>query len=154
MNKEFKDAAAAAKNSLGNLMKVKPVTINGKLPNNIPEKGIYLFSNDEGHLYVGRTNRIRARLLEHSHNSHQSASFAFRIAREVTGEKKASYKVKGSRAKLLKKPKFRKEFDKARKEIRDMKIRYIEEDCPIRQALLEIYVHLELKTKHNDFDNH
>ena len=33
-----------------------------ELPGDIPKCGIYLFSEGEKHLYVGRTNRLRERL--------------------------------------------------------------------------------------------
>jgi hypothetical protein len=35
-----------------------------------------------------------------------------------------------------------------------MELRYIEENNPLRQALLEIYVSFVLKTPYNDFDTH
>ena len=35
-----------------------------------------------------------------------------------------------------------------------MDVRFVAEADPIRQALLEMYVALEMKTKYNDFDNH
>ena len=35
-----------------------------------------------------------------------------------------------------------------------MKIRFVEETDPVRQALLEIYVATVLETPYNDFDNH
>ncbi len=35
-----------------------------------------------------------------------------------------------------------------------MDIRVVEETNPNRQALLEMYVSIALKTLHNDFDNH
>jgi hypothetical protein len=35
-----------------------------------------------------------------------------------------------------------------------MKVRYVQEDDPLRQALLEIYVAIATKAKRNDFDTH
>jgi hypothetical protein len=35
-----------------------------------------------------------------------------------------------------------------------MDVRYVEETDPLRQALLEIYVSIILKTPYNDFDTH
>jgi hypothetical protein len=35
-----------------------------------------------------------------------------------------------------------------------MDLRFVEESDPTRQALLEIYVAVTLKTPFNDFDNH
>jgi hypothetical protein len=45
-------------------------------------------------------------------------------------------------------------FAEAKARIREMELRYVEEGDPVRQALLEVYVALAVKTKHNDFDNH
>jgi len=35
-----------------------------------------------------------------------------------------------------------------------MDVRFIEEENPIKQALLEIYVAFEVKAEYNDFDTH
>jgi hypothetical protein len=35
-----------------------------------------------------------------------------------------------------------------------MNLRFVEENDPVRQALLEIYVAVTLNTPYNDFDNH
>jgi hypothetical protein len=49
---------------------------------------------------------------------------------------------------------FKSAFDKAKKRITSMDIRFVEESDPTRQALLEIYTATVLKTPYNDFDNH
>ena len=51
-------------------------------------------------------------------------------------------------------PEFRACYDKAKKQIRTMHIRYVAEDDPIKQALLEIYVAVITRARHNDFDTH
>jgi hypothetical protein len=45
-------------------------------------------------------------------------------------------------------------FKAAKQQIGSMKIRYVAQTHSVRQALLEIYIAVALKTKHNDFDNH
>ena len=45
-------------------------------------------------------------------------------------------------------------FDSAKARIRNMDLRFVEENNPVRQALLEIYVAEVLGTPYNDFDNH
>ncbi|HPW21811.1 MAG TPA: hypothetical protein PLE61_13475 [Vicinamibacterales bacterium] len=51
-------------------------------------------------------------------------------------------------------PQFAQAFAQAKTRVWAMDIRYIQEDDPTRQALLEIYVATVLKTPFNDFDTH
>ena len=81
------------------------------------------------------------------------ATFAFRIARLETGIK-ASYKSEGSRDELEKDPIFGPAFVAAKARIRGMDLRFVEEQDPTRQALLEIYAATVLETPFNDFENH
>src|SRR6266540_257222 len=129
------------------------------LPRGIPARGapgVYLFSEGDQHLYVGRTNRLRERLLEHGRPSsrHDGAPFAFLLAREKTVRTIASYKKNGSRRDLEGDPQFADAFMAAKRRVRAMNIRFIEERDPLRQALLEIYVAVALRTPYNDFDTH
>lgn len=126
----------------------------GGLPGNVPLAGIYLFSENGKALYVGRTNHLRKRLQYHTRNNHNQATFAFLLAREVTGRIKATYTKAGSRSELLKDFEFRVAFDSARERIRRMDIQFIEETDPTRQALLEICAAIRAHTRYNDFDNH
>ena len=113
-------------------------------------------NNAGQHLYVGRTNGIRRRLQNHCRRSgtHYTATFAFRIARQTTGQMKAPYAKAGSRDQLSEDPVFGSEFERAKQRVSTMDIRFVEETDAVRQALLEIYVALALETKFNDFDNH
>jgi hypothetical protein len=54
-----------------------------------------MFSEGGTNLYVGRTRSIRARYGQHTRLSsgHNSASFAFKLARQMTGYIKAEYKA-------------------------------------------------------------
>lgn len=126
------------------------------LPRQIPSRGIYLFSEGPSRLYVGRTNRLRQRLQNHCQQSgtHFTATFAFRIARHESGNVEATYKKTGSREALMRNPKFARAFQAAKQRVRAMDIRYVEEQDPTRQALLEIYVATVLRTPFNDFDTH
>jgi len=155
MNPEFKSVLDSLEPKYRRLVRMAPVKY-GALPRKLPKRGIYLFSEGNKHLYVGRTNRMRQRFRGHCvpSASHFTATFAFRIARKNTGRAKASYSKSGSRAELLKNKKFKSAFDKAKQRIALMDIRFVEESDPTRQALLEIYVATALKTPHNDFDNH
>jgi len=124
------------------------------LPKQMPIAGIYIFSENEFPLYVGRTNGLRRRLNEHTCNDGNKAAFAFLLAREETGNTKATYRKEGSRKDLLNQPAFRSAFDDARQRIRSMEVQFIEEPNPIRQAILEICVFVRTNAKYSSFDNH
>jgi len=128
----------------------------GSLPRQIPSRGIYLFSEGQNHLYIGRTNRLRQRLQDHCRPSgtHFTATFAFRMARQDTGRVRATYSNVGSREALTSDPKFAKAFEVAKRRVAAMDIRYVEESDPTRQALLEIYAATVLGTPYNDFETH
>jgi excinuclease UvrABC nuclease subunit len=136
-------------------MEMEPVRAE-KLPQSIPKRGIYLFSDGEIHLYVGRTNNLKRRLQNHcrASSNHNTATFAFRIARQETGLTQASYKSSGSRNELQKDSVFGPAFSAAKARIKSMNLRFVEEDDATRQALLEIYVATILETQFNDFENH
>jgi len=84
------------------------------------------------------------------------AVFAFRLAREATGNMKAVYRKGsgGTRKELMLNPEFVRSFTLAKERIRGMQVRFIEEVDPVRQALLEVYVAVVLETPYNDFDTH
>src|SRR5665213_1581315 len=115
-----------------------PVYRFNDLPRGIPKSGVYLFSEGEQNLYVGRSNRIRGRLSSHCRDSsrHNAASFAFRIARERTGRVEAAYNKTASRAALSVDPEFSVAFRAAKEFLRSLNIRFVEETHQTTQALL------------------
>jgi hypothetical protein len=155
MNTKFREFVEALEPKFQKLVNMTPVNY-GALPQELPKRAIYLFSENGKHLYVGRTNNLRNRLRGHCSPSsrHFSAVFAFRIAREDTGFTKASYKPEGSRANLCQHPVFGPAFLAAKRRVADMEIRYVEEADPVKQALMEIYAATSLGTPYNDFENH
>ena len=156
MNEQFYELIKKLEPKFQGLIKMTPVRGIHELPKakEMPEKGIYLFSEDDTYLYVGRSNRIRKRLLEQTRASskHNMAAFAFRLAREQTCRIDATYKPRGSRNELEADPEFQESFLKAKSRIRKMDIQFIEENHPLRQALLEIYVSVCLSAPYNKFD--
>ncbi|MDD2540340.1 MAG: hypothetical protein PHH28_04765 [Desulfuromonadaceae bacterium] len=155
MNPIFRDFIERLEPKFQQLITMAPVKYCN-LPRHLPKRGLYLFSDGDAHLYVGRTNRLRERLRGHCTPSatHFTATFAFRIARQMSGFLKATYKTEGSRAELVSHEVFGPAFAKAKARIVDMDLRYVEENEPVSQALLEIYVATVLGTPFNDFDNH
>lgn len=156
MDTQFLQHVASLRPKLDALLAMEPVKPS-RLPKLMPKAGVYLLSEGNEYLYVGRSNNIRGRIARHSRPgaTHHMAAFAFRIARQVTGRLDASYKTgEGTRDALAREPKFARAFVEAKARVREMDLRYVEEADPVRQALLEVYVALAVKAKHNDFDNH
>lgn len=72
----------------------------------------------------------------------------------MTGNLKAIYVTQGSRASLVSDVTFGPAFAQAKSRLATMDLRFVEETDRVRQALLEIYVAVLLKTPYNDFDSH
>lgn len=155
MDENFRKHVEALHPLYEELLRCRPFTF-ATLPNQLPKAGIYLFSEADRYLYVGRTNGIKKRLQQHCRpgSSHNSAPFAFRLAREERNVLKASYKKEGSRSHLLQDPDFANSFIEAKARLRAMHVRIVAEADPLRQALLEMYTALSLNAPYNDFDNH
>jgi len=133
----------------------RPAVSNGALPRTMPRSGIYLFTENGRHLYVGRSNDLRGRYRNHCGATERGAPFAFLLAREATGRTRASYRTGAdSRAGLMLDPVFAAAFAAAKERIRAMEFRYVEETDQNRQALLEIYCAVVLDTPYNAFGTH
>ena len=100
MNETFKQYVESLRPSFECLMAMRP-TKACSLPSVMPEFGVYLFEGAD-HLYVGRSNRLRSRLQEHCRggSTHNSAPFAFLLARTTSGQINATYQSSGSHAEL------------------------------------------------------
>lgn len=155
MDSRFRELLEALEPKYRVLIGMAPSTY-AALPRSLPERAIYLFSEPGAHLYVGRTNRLRARLRGHCIPcaTQFTATFAFKIARLTTGHPKATYARQGSRAELVTEPAFAAAFAEAKRRVASMEIRFVEEVGATRQSLLEIYAATVLRTPYNDFDNH
>jgi hypothetical protein len=155
MDDLFRQHVEAIVPKMAALRDMVPVTVT-TLPRVMPTHAVYLFSENGNHLYVGRTNRLRKRLRNHCRPSATrfQATFAFRLAREATGNLRATYKTAGSRAALVLDPAFAQAFLDAKARVRAMNVRFVDEPHALRQCLLEIYAAVVLKTRYNDFDNH
>lgn len=131
-----------------------PIT-NGKLPHDMPSGGVYLFTEERRHLYVGRTNDLRGRYGRHCRRgaSARHAGFAFILACKTIGKIEAYNSRKLSRSSLMRSQKFAEAFKAAKARIRAMEYRYVEESDKYRQALLEIYGAIVLGTPYSDIRN-
>ncbi len=146
MNDRFLQHIESLHPSFDALLACIPFTFS-ELPKQLPDAGIYLFTEGDRHLYVGRTNRLRKRLQQHCRpgSPHSSSPFAFRLAREARNIQKASHTPKGSRKQLMEDLAFSAAFGSSKMRISNMHIRVIEESNPFRQALLEIYTAVSLE---------
>ncbi len=150
MNAKFRAHVESLEDKFRYLIRCQPVERS-----TISEKGgVYLFSDGAKHLYVGRAKNLRRRIHGHSTPSSKDAPFAFRLARERTNRRRATYRTEGSRKELLRDPEFAAAFSDAKERIRNMSARFVIEENAINQALLEIYVALALDTPYNDFETH
>jgi hypothetical protein len=150
MDPVFERFVSSLENKFQELISSEPMQIN-ETPK---DPGIYLFSENDIHLYVGRTKNLRRRRKYHININALDAPFAFRLAREDTGNKKATYSKVGSRKDLLSNSVFLNSYKSAMNRIDKMDYRCVVESDPVKQALLEIYVSIVLKSPHNDFDTH
>jgi hypothetical protein len=156
MHEKFRIYTEALHPKFEALMEMSPVT-TGTLPPEMKGAGVYMFSENGRHLYVGRTRNIRSRYGQHTRTGtgHNNAPFAFKLARETTGILKSTYKSdETSRANLMLNSDFLEAFNNALVRMRAMEFRFVEEADPTRQCLLEIYVSVVCGSPYNDFDTH
>lgn len=156
MHEKFLTFTEALHPKFETLMEMDPVT-DGILPSHIKGSGVYLFSENGRHLYVGRTRNVRSRYGQHTRHGtgHNNAPFAFKLAREATGILKSDYKSgPTSRANLMLDADFLQAFNHALIRMRAMEFRFVNEPDPTRQCLLEIYVSVVCGSPYNDFDTH
>lgn len=112
---------------------------------------VYVFYDVDGMpCHTGRTRNLQGRVRAHKANSHHSASFAFKRARQAL-DLKATYRPEGSRQALMNDVIFKDEFDRQREQVGLMKLRYVEIESPIEQHLFELYTALRLGTSLSEF---
>lgn len=114
-------------------------------------KGVYVLYERDEPMYVGRSDKLPDRLLEHGRPSGDSetASFAFNIAKEQFPGNTSM-----SRNDLQSDERFQPLFDAAKERVRRMVVRVVAVENPIEQTILEVCAHMELNTPFNSFENH
>ena len=151
MHPRFAALADSLHPSFVKLTECQPHTGRVRLPIGMPSCGVYLFSEGNDHLYVGRTDRLRHRHKEHWSGKGNDAPFAFKLARHATNNL-----LKGgpTRKALEVDPIFAAAFAKAKERVSNMQFRWVEESDANRQCLLEMYATIVLDARYNDFINH
>jgi hypothetical protein len=142
--------------SLDRLVNMRPFIFSQRTTPLPTTGGVYLFTEADQGLYVGRAKNLRNRLGQHCRQGtrHNAAGFAFLLARHATNQPRPTYRRGEGRAELIRDPRFMAAFVAAKERISRMRVRYVEEDDPIRQMLLEVYAAIALKTPYNDFETH
>ena len=152
MTKEFDQMMAEMPHLFLNLRKAELLSRDDL--HGIPQRGVYVLYEDGKPIYVGRSNRLRDRLLQHSRQSstHNSAPFAFNLAKEKADRR--GIDTTQARNQLERNPVFKDLFTQAKKRVSLMRIRTVQIENPVMQTLFEVYADLTLKTPYNDFDTH
>jgi predicted GIY-YIG superfamily endonuclease len=153
MHARFRALVDQLQPSFERLITMQPVTA-ATVPATAPSACIYLFSEGDNHLYVGRTRGLRNRAGQHSRPGSQDnqAVFAFKLARHATGNITADYRGAGRRKALMTNEVFLQAFIEAKARVRRMDFRFVEETDPLRQVLLELYASVVLDTPFNEFE--
>lgn len=138
---------------LEKLLTCPPVADRRTIPRGVA--GIYLFSENGIDLYVGRSRKLRGRILGHSKPSSKpnQAHFAVHLAREAY---LAEHGVQPRRP-FREDASFMRHFAEAKQRINAMDVRYVlTPNSPMDafHAVLEIYVALVRRAKFNDFATH
>ena len=113
-------------------------------------KGIYVLYERGRPMYVGPSDNLADRLLEHGQPSGDSetAAFALNVAKQ---------EFPGSTSMLRKDLQKDKDFqlliDAAKERVRRIEVRVVGVVDPIEQTLFEVYAHLEPRTPFNSFEN-
>ena len=155
MNERFKKLTDRMPLLLQSLLKKPLIAIDDIGITPVPQKGVYVFFEGNKPIYVGRSDRLKKRLKEHSQRSsvHNSATLAFKIAKQNTSTLHKKEK-KQTNEQLMKNRDFVGEFEAAKDRIARAEIRFIEIEDQIEQAIFEIYASLALDTELNDFGTH
>lgn len=121
----------------------------------IPKSGIYVFYENGIPMYVGRTNRMKKRIMEHGRPSanHNTAQFAFLIAKEAAKEKGIDVSNM-TRGELKSDPNFNDLFSQSKNRVSKMSIRLVSVEDQIKQVIFQVYASMELETPFNDFNTH
>ncbi len=118
-----------------------------------PQQGVYLFSEGDDHLFVGRTSRLYQRLLNHCRGSAHSNRSSLKLSVMLADAKFAApASRKTSWGDIVKDQAFGEAFDKAKTRINKMQIRFIEENDSLSRYLLEAYCALAVEARYSEVD--
>jgi len=119
--------------------------------------GIYLLTENDVPIYIGQTRNLRRRLGQHRGASarENEASLAFNIAKIDAAVNHTHIDLSVTRRSLAQDPGFDKVFQRARRRVAAMEVRFIEIDDPELRTVLEVYAAVAFNTaEHNNFETH
>jgi len=121
-----------------------------------PDKGIYVFFENGKALYVGRSDRMKERVKEHGRPSsgHNSATFAFILAKEEAGKSPKKIDIEQDREVLECDPAFKPIYHEMKERVSKMQIKVVKVEDPVEQTFFEVYAALEYDTPYNVWENH
>jgi hypothetical protein len=121
-----------------------------------PDKGIYAFFENGKALYVGRSDRMKERLMEHGRRSsgHNSATFAFILAKKKAEKIPEKIDLSQNREVLERDSLFKPIYAEMKERVSKMQIKVVEIQDPVEQTFFEVYAALELDTPYNEWKNH
>ena len=144
---DFASAFDGIKPAFRRLVEMDPFCLD-EVPSPVPaaHPGVYLLSESDRPLYVGRTRDVRGRLSDHRSSAPTRATLAVKMAR-IAANRPATYTSGNSATHLYSHDlTFRTRFDEARARICAMQVRWVVETDDVRQAMLEIYAAVDLDT--------
>ena len=105
----------------------------------VPKSGIYCFYENGDPMYVGRTNNMKDRIMTQGRlgSNHNSAQFAFLMAREAA-EKKGIDVIGRTRGELERDPTFNDLFIQSKIRVSNMSICLVSVEDQIKQANFQV----------------
>ncbi|WP_406660155.1 hypothetical protein V7O66_09890 [Methanolobus sp. ZRKC3] len=153
MNTKFKDIIDSLPGLQEKLINSRPLKRDNL--QDMPECGIYVFYKHETPLFVGRSDKMKKRIITQGRkgSTHHSAPFAFLLARNKATAKGLDIENK-TRNELVKDPMFNELFIQSKDEVSKMSVRYVAVEHPIKQTIFQVYASMELDTEFNKFETH
>ncbi|QUD88357.1 GIY-YIG nuclease family protein [Phenylobacterium montanum] len=118
-----------------------------------PQQGVYLFSEGDDHLFVGRTSRLYQRLMNHCRGSAHTNRSALKL-KVMLADSRFSVPVsrKTGWEDIFKDQGFGVAFEAAKTRINKMQIRFVEERDSLNRYLLEAYCAVAFDARYSDID--
>ena len=153
----FQDVVKKMPVYMGELKNCEAISMNTRaerraLSSKLPAReGVYVLYEHGRPMYVGRSDNLKVRLLDHglSSDGSETATFAFNIAKERFPDS-----VSMTRRELVRDPEFQILFREAARRVRLMKVHVVAISDPIEQTVFEVYAAMKLDTPYNSFENH
>ena len=152
MNTEFQKITKKMEPLLDELLASPKMTLDQL--REVPDKGVYIFYENDKPVYVGRSNRVRNRIKEHGADSsgHESATFALKLLRKDLNDP-GGHSPKYSRKTIVDCPELNQQFAEKRKLVQEMQFQVVAISDHPTQYIFEAYAIISLgTTEFNSFE--